>query len=480
MAKLGYRFPPLDVPKRSPLRFARETAPPLPELSELEVIRHFTRLSRANHGVEQGTVLLGGASVRYQPRFIDRLLAEPGLARLHPELPPELAQGALEIVHRVESLLIALTGMDACSARTGAGPEGLAVGLGVIRRFQETHGSRRRLVLVREDELALREPACLWAGYRPVPVRISERGVLEIEGTGGMERLLREHGRDIAALVLSNPGPHGHFESRVREIAQSLHELGAQVLLDGGGLHALFGVARAHDMGVDLVHWELHHAFATRPGAYGPDAAPLLCRHHLAPYLPGPRVIASPQSGPQRGETAKYMLEEPPQSVGRVRDGLGNFGSLCRALAYLLEQGGEGLKRGSRASVLNANYLRHRLSAHFDVLAPGPSLHEFIIGLPPHHGRAISEEALARAMVERGFHPPALGSFGGVPGAIRVEVTEAESLRELDAWADAFIAVVSAVRNGADIDHSGTEKFVGEMGRQVGSDGPQLPADDRH
>jgi glycine dehydrogenase subunit 2 len=346
----GYELPPLEVPKRAPLAYARTTSTDLPELGELDVVRHFTRLSSWNDSIDLGNATRPGPT-RYLPRIGEEIARLPGFADGHPASPIVELQGALAVMHSLETVLCQITGLDECSAQPPAGLPSRCAGLYMIRAFHEKHNSSRARVLVPEREMSVHARAVSAAGYEAIPLRSGNRGILELDE---FEAAIASHGREIAALLFTNPNSQGLFESHVVEISGLLHGIGAQVLLDGANLGSILAVARPREMGVDLLSWDLHRAFATPLGVSGPDAGPLLARAHLAPFLPAPRI---------RLRQEKYLLEDFPQSVGRIGEGIGNFGACLRALAYILHQGGDGLKRVSRASALNASYVRHRLSA---------------------------------------------------------------------------------------------------------------------
>lgn len=469
--RTGYLFPPLEVPKRSPLKYCRSVPAALPETSEMDVVRHFTRLSSWNTSADHGIVPTGLGVMKYQPRVNEEVARIAGFSALHPELPLAFCQGALEVIYRLEQLLLAMTGLDDCTTQTTAGSNGKCAGLLIIRRFLEDHGSSRKLVLVPESELATHAADCRFVGYEAVPVKSSPRGILEPENIASV---LDEHGREIAALLLTVPNYSGLFETEMAEITELIHGIGAQLFMDGSQMNSLLAVARPRDLGADLLHWNLHSAFATPCGSAGPDAGPILVRSHLAGYLPGPKI---------RKSGGKYFLEEQPNSVGRVREGFGNFGVLLRALAYILHQGSDGLKQISRAAVLNANYVRKRLSETIGLKGTDCSLQTFAIGTGEKSG-GIELETLGRALLDQGVHPPTLHCPEQEPKklskALLIEPTETESIQELDRLIDALASVTRAIQNGEErFDNAPTKAIVGKMGALGPNDRPVLSLDDR-
>jgi glycine dehydrogenase subunit 2 len=324
-------------------------------------------------------------------------------------------------------MLCDISGLDECSVQPAAGAHGEFTGLSIIRAFHQSHGSSRKLVLIPDTAHGTNPASCTLAGYEAVTLKSGEHGILELETVAGA---LEKYGRDIAALMVTNPNTLGIFESHIMEIAELLHGIGAQVYMDGANMNALMGVAKPRDMGVDVMQFNLHKTFSTPHGGGGPGAGPVAVRAHLAPYLPAPRV---------RSDGPSYTTEWPSTSIGRVKGGFGNFGMAVRALTYILHHGSDGLKKISRTAVLNANYLRARLSPYFTVPYDTPSFHECVLTDSRQAKHRVKTLQIAKALIDRGYHPPTIYFPLVVAGAMLIEPTETESLQELDRLADALI-----------------------------------------
>lgn len=467
--RVGFELPRLEVPRRTPTRYVRTKSAELPEVSELDVVRHFTRLSSWNYAIDLGTFPLGSCTMKYNPRINEEMAALPGFTEIHPEMPVELCQGALELIHRLEAALCAISGLDECSVQPAAGAQGELTGLLTIRRFHESHGSNRRYVLIPESAHGTNPASCTLAGYEAITLKCGSNGILAVDTVA---EAIQKHGRDIAAMMLTNPNTCGIFESNIADIAERIHSIGAQLYMDGANMNAILGVAKPRDMGVDVMQYNLHKTMSTPHGGGGPGSGPVAVRSHLAPYLPSPRI---------RLKDGKYVLETLPQSVGKVKSGFGNFGVLVRALTYIAHHGSEGLKRVSRNAVLNANYVRHRLSSHFEVPYATPNFHECLVT----DARQVKEKGvktlqIAKALIDRGYHPPTVYFPLVVSGAMLIEPTETESLAELDRLADAFIDIAERISSGEDtFDNAPNKSIVGKVDEVGAARKPILSLDDR-
>jgi glycine dehydrogenase subunit 2 len=467
--RIGFELPPLDVPRRTPVRYSRDQIAELPEVGELDVVRHFTRLSSWNYSIDSGTFPLGSCTMKYNPRINEEIAAMPGLSEIHPEVPPELCQGALEIIHRVEELLCDISGLDECSVQPAAGAHGEFTGLLLIRAFHEKHGSSRKLVLIPDIAHGTNPASCVLAGYQAVTLKSNSSGVLSVEA---VTEAIEKYGRDIAAVMLTNPNTAGLFEANIVEIADRLHAIGAQLYMDGANMNAILGVAKPRDMGVDVMQFNLHKTFSTPHGGGGPGAGPVAVKNHLAPYLPGPRV---------RWQEDRYLLETPPESIGKVKGSLGNFGVVVRALAYILSHGSDGLKRVSRSAVLNANYLRHRLSEYYQLAYSTPNFHECVFtDAKQQKSKSVKTLQIAKALIDEGFHPPTIYFPLVVSGAMLVEPTETESLQDLDRLVEAFIRIARAIESGEEnFEHAPSKTIVEKVDEVGAARHPVLSLDDR-
>jgi glycine dehydrogenase subunit 2 len=407
----------------------------MPELSELEVVRHFTHLSTWNHGIDTGFYPLGSCTMKYNPRSSEALARLPGFAALHPLPPPALCQGALELMYALERALSEIAGMDATALSPAAGAQGELCGMMVVRAWHQARGNPRRKVLIPDTAHGTNPASSALNGYAVVQLASGPDGRLHPET---VERAMDD---DVAAVMITNPNTLGVFESHVAEIAAIVHARGGLVYGDGANMNALLGVARPGDMGFDLVQYNLHKTFATPHGGGGPGSGPVAVKEALAPFLPLPVVVR---------EGAGYRLvtdpAERPQTIGKLREFWGNFGMFVRAWALLREWGPEGAKATAELAVLNAAYLRARLAGAYHLPYETPSLHEVVLDdkLQQEHG--VSTMDVAKRLVDHGFHPPTIYFPLVVHGALMIEPTETESKETLDAFAAAMLAIAEEAR----------------------------------
>ena len=434
--KKGYQLPDLDVPAVDAAEAlgsenVRAEIVGFPEVSEVEAIRHFTRLSTWNYAIDLGMYPLGSCTMKYNPRVNEEAARVEGLAWAHPYQPDEMAQGALEIVARLEAALAEITGMDAVTLQPAAGAHGELTGLLVARALLESRGGARKKVLVPDSAHGTNPATAAMAGYAVENIRSNARGTIDLEA---LARLVDE---DVAALMLTNPNTLGVFEENIRAIAEILHAKGALLYMDGANMNALMGVTRPGDNGVDVMHLNLHKTFATPHGGGGPGSGPVAVKRELERFLPLPRL---------KREGAQWRWDYArPSSIGRVRAFYGNFGVLVRALAYILAHGGEGLRNVTLDAALNANYIRHGIAAHYQVAAEAPSLHECVFSDARQARRGVHTGDIAKRLIDYGFHPYTVSFPLIVPGAMMIEPTETESKRELDLFIDALISIAREV-----------------------------------
>jgi glycine dehydrogenase subunit 2 len=434
--KRGYQLPELDVPAVNPAEAlgaanVRREIDGFPEVSEVEAIRHFTRLSTWNYAIDLGLYPLGSCTMKYNPRVNELVARLEGLAWAHPYQPEELSQGALEIMARLESALLEITGMDAVTLQPAAGAHGELTGILVIRAAHEERGNPRRRILIPDSAHGTNPATAAIAGYAVENIKSNERGLLDLE------TLARVVDDSVAALMVTNPNTLGVFEENIVRVAEILHAKGALVYMDGANMNALMGIARPGDFGVDVMHLNLHKTFSTPHGGGGPGAGPVAVKKHLEPFLPVPRLKRAGQ-----GWSLDY---DRPQSIGRVRAFYGNFGVLVRALAYILACGGPGLKAATMDAVLNATYLRKRLEAYFDLPRSAPSMHEVVFSDDRQAKQGVRNADIAKRLIDYGFHPYTVSFPLIVHGAMMIEPTETESKRELDLFADALISIAQEI-----------------------------------
>ena len=440
--KRGVELPPLDVPPvdaASALgaEFTRDTIDGFPEVSEIEVIRHFTRLSTWNFAIDLGMYPLGSCTMKYNPRVNEYVARLDGLGSEHPMQPAEVAQGCLRILHDLQKCLLTITGMDAITLQPAAGAQGELTGLLMIRAYLQSQGNARKKVLIPDSAHGTNPASVVIAGYEVQNIKSNERGQIDTDH-------LREFCTDdVAALMLTNPSTIGVFEERIAEIAAILHERGALLYMDGANMNALAGVTRPGNFGVDVMHLNLHKTFSTPHGGGGPGAGPVMVKKILEPFLPIPVVV--------RKEDGRYALDQNrPQSVGRVRAYCGNFGVLLRALAYTLAYG-PGIRQATEDAVVNANYIRKQLEDVFELPYDLPSMHEVVFSDAWQKKNGVNTMDIAKRLIDYGFHPYTTAFPLIVPGAMMIEPTESESKEECDLFIDAMRAIATEAETNPEL-----------------------------
>jgi len=436
--RCGFSLPRRDVDP-APIDAALVGEPPdLPELSEPDVVRHYTRLSQWNVGVDTTFYPLGSCTMKYNPKVHEKVAALPGFAGAHPLLPAALSQGALGLMYDLEQYLAEITGMDAVTLQPAAGAQGELTGLLLIEAYHRSRGEPRSKILIPDTAHGTNPASAALCGYRPVPVASDARGILSVQA---VEALMDE---DVAGIMVTNPNTLGLFEENFREVAAVVHARGGQVYCDGANLNALLGVVRLGELGADVMHVNLHKTFSGPHGGGGPGAGPVCVRQHLAPFLPVPRVA--------RDEAGGYALDaNRPESVGRVHASYGNFGVLVRAYAYIRSLGPQGLARVSQLAVLNANYLRVRLREVLQLPYDRPCMHECVFTDERQRAHKVTTLDLAKRLIDYGFHPPTVYFPLVVGGALMIEPTETESKETLDAFVAAVRAVAAEAAEDPDL-----------------------------
>jgi len=427
--RLGAALPELDVPEAMlPAGALRKAAPELPEASEHDVVRHYTRLSRLNVCVDTHFYPLGSCTMKYNPRAGERLAADERLAAAHPYQADGDVQGILQILWDLERYLAEIAGLPHVTLAPAAGAHGEVTGMMVIAAYHRDRGGGRRKVLIPDSAHGTNPASAATCGYEAVTVPSGGDGRIDVEA------LKRLAGADTAALMVTNPNTLGIFESGIREIADAIHGAGALVYMDGANLNAIMGIARPGDFGVDVMHFNPHKTFSTPHGSGGPGAGPVAVTQALEPYLPVPFVA--------KRASAFCLSADRPKSIGRVRSFAGNIAVLVRAYLYIRSMGPEGLRRAAETAVLNSDYLRAKLSKLLPAAYATPTLHEFVLS-----GRRLAKQGVrtldvAKRLLDYGFHPPTVYFPLVVEEALMIEPTETESLETLDAFAAAFAAIL--------------------------------------
>jgi len=441
----GYTLPRLQVPEKDvaaliPAELVRQQPARLPELSENEVVRHFIELSQLNYHIDKGFYPLGSCTMKYNPKINEDVPRFSCLKDLHPLQTDALDQGALSLMDELSQYLCEIAGMKAVSLQPAAGAHGELTGLMLIRGFHEDQGNPRQTVLIPDSAHGTNPASVTIAGYNAVQIRSNADGVVDIED-------LKKHlDENVAALMLTNPNTLGLFETQLADIVALLNDVGALLYMDGANLNALLGIVRPGDVGVDVLHFNLHKTFATPHGGGGPGSGPVGVSEKLVDFLPVPRIV-------KRGE--QFGLEESfAKSIGRVHSFYGNFGVMVKAYVYIRMLGNQGLKRVSENAIINANYLKARLKQYFDIPYSGTPMHEFVMSGSRQKKQGVSTLDIAKRLLDFGFHAPTVYFPLIVNEALMIEPTETESLEMLDAFTDALIRILDEVEKDPELVHT--------------------------
>ncbi|MBO0910431.1 MAG: aminomethyl-transferring glycine dehydrogenase subunit GcvPB [Acidobacteria bacterium] len=440
--KAAWKLPPLDVPEADTSkllgRAERTDLGNMPEVSEIEIIRHFTRLSTWNYAIDLGMYPLGSCTMKYNPRVNEVVSRLEGISNGHPYQPEKISQGALRIMKTVSDCLLEITGMDAITLQPAAGAHGELTGLLMVRAHHDSQGKSPKTVLIPDSAHGTNPATAAMVGYRIGNLKSNSAGIVDI---GGLEALATE---DVAALMLTNPNTLGVFEQEIHKIADILHSKGALLYMDGANMNALVGKVRPGDFGVDVMHLNLHKTFSTPHGGGGPGSGPVAIKKFLEPFLPRP-VVESRADG-----TLGFDYDRP-KSIGRVRSFYGNFGMFVRALAYILANGPDGLRETTEDAVLNANYIRRGLEGTYDLPYSSPSMHEVVFSDKLQAKKGVRTMDVAKRLIDYGFHPYTAAFPLIVAGAMMIEPTESESKEELDLFIEAMQSIAREVEEDAEL-----------------------------
>src|SRR5271169_5899551 len=427
--KAAWKLPPLDVPEVDTAKLLgrqeRKDLGDMPEVSEIEIIRHFTRLSTWNYAIDLGMYPLGSCTMKYNPRVNEFVARVEGLANGHPYQAEKISQGALRIMKTLSDCLLEITGMDAITLQPAAGAHGELTGMLLVRAYHQSHGNARKKILIPDSAHGTNPATAAVCGYEVANLKSNAHGMVDLDE---LERMVDE---DTAALMLTNPSTIGVFESDIKKIADSLHAKGALLYMDGANMNALVGKARPGDFGVDVMHLNLHKTFSTPHGGGGPGSGPVACKKILEPFLPLPVLVTKPDG------TLGYDYNRP-QSIGRVRMFYGNFGMHVRALAYIMANGPDGLRQTTEDAVLNANYIRKGLEDSYDLPYKTPTMHEVVFSDRLQTPKGIKTGDIAKRLIDYGFHPYTVSFPLVVAGALMIEPTESESKESLDLFIEAM------------------------------------------
>jgi len=428
----GMSLPRRDVDS-SPLdKGLMGEGPDFPGLSEIDVVRHYTRLSQWNFGVDSGMYPLGSCTMKYNPKINEKMAGLAGFAGAHPLLPSELSQGALRLMSELKRFLSEITGMDAVSLQPAAGSHGELAGMLIFHAYHESKGEARSKVIVPDTAHGTNPASAALCGYKPVPVKSNELGILSPEAVA---EVMDE---DTAGIMITNPNTLGLFEENIIKIAEIVHDKGGLVYGDGANMNATMGIVRMGDIGIDVQHLNLHKTFSTPHGGGGPGSGPICVKKHLEPFLPVPRVVED--------DGVYSFSEDFPQSIGRLHAFYGNFGIMVRAYSYIITMGRDNLKKASRLAVLNANYLKEKLKGVFELPYDRPCMHECVFSDKFQKEYKITTLDMVKRLIDYGFHPPTVYFPLVVDGAIMVEPTETESKEDLDLFIEACKAIVNEAK----------------------------------
>ncbi len=440
----GMSIPESDVPSAAvPSELCNEGID-FPDLSEGEVVRHYTRLSQWNFGVDTGMYPLGSCTMKYNPKVNEKHAAAEEITSAHPLIDDEYCQGTLRIIYESQNFLAEITGLDAVSVQPAAGAHGELAGMLIFESYHQSKGKKRSKILMPDTAHGTNPASAALCGYKPVPIKSDARGILVVDQ---IRELMDE---ETAGIMITNPNTLGLFEENIREIAEIVHAKGGLVYGDGANMNAIMGIVDLKKCGVDVLHLNLHKTFSTPHGGGGPGAGPVCVVEELAKYLPSPLV---------EFDGTSYRQVVNPESVGRMHGFHGNYGVLVKAYVYILTMGAEYLKKASQYAVLNASYVKVKLKDHLHLAYDRPCMHEAVFSDKNQHDSGVSTLDIAKRLMDCGYHPPTIYFPLVVPGAIMIEPTETESLEELDAFVEVVKNVVSEAEKDPELLHSSPRRF---------------------
>jgi glycine dehydrogenase subunit 2 len=469
--RMGFSLPPLDVDETPldeiiPREFQRDDhLAGMPEVTEVDVIRHFTRISTWNYSIDQGMYPLGSCTMKYNSRLNEKVARIAGFANLHPLASEAEAQGALEVIYELQQYLAEITGLPGISLQPAAGAHGEMTGIMIIRAFIDARdgkdkSAQRRTMLIPDSAHGTNPASAHLSGFTVKTIRSTSEGLTDLDHL----RELCAHG-DVAGLMLTNPNTLGLFERNIREICNIVHDAGGLVYMDGANMNALVGVARPGDMGVDVIHLNLHKTFSTPHGGGGPGSGPCCCTKELEPFLPVPRIVKVENGDASNSKSQipdsrsdfnsqipDYRLDfDHPQSIGRVKAFYGNYGMMLRALAYILTHGRDGLRDATEAAVLNARYIAHALVSDYDKPFESDPMHEVVFTDKRQARKGAHTLDIAKRLIDYGFHPMTIYFPLIVSGAMLIEPTESVGRLELDQFIDAMRSIAQEAQDDPEL-----------------------------
>lgn len=427
--KRGCNLPECDVPEKPleeliPKDFLRDRPAELPEVSEPELVRHFTNLSSMNHHVDKNLYPLGSCTMKYNPKVNDAIASKPGFADIHPEQPVETIQGALQLYYELEQILCGITGMDAFTLQPAAGSHGELTGVMIMSKYHQSKGERRKYVIIPDSAHGTNPASVAMGGFETLEVRSNERGLVDVDD---LRSMISE---EVAGMMLTNPNTLGLFEEDIVEIVELLHSVDALMYMDGANMNALLGITRPAEMGFDITHLNLHKTFSTPHGGGGPGSGPIGVTAELEQYLPTPTIVYDE-------EFERYDFDwDRPEAIGKIHGFYGNFGMMARAYTYIRMLGPRGLRAIAENAIINANYLREQLREEFHHPFTQHCMHEFVMSGTPQKKRGATTKDIAKRLLDYGFHAPTVYFPLIVTEALMVEPTESETKDTLDRFAE--------------------------------------------
>ena len=429
----GVTLPPTDVPDiklsdKIPDNLIRKERANLPELSEPDVVRHFVNLSVKNHHVDRDFYPLGSCTMKYNPKINDAMASLPGFIGLHPDQSESSVQGALQLMYELEQLLIKTTGLNAVTLQPSAGSQGEFVGILMMKKYHMDNNEDRKYIIIPETAHGTNPASVILGGFKTRKVKSDDRGRVDIED------LKNNLDKDVGGMMLTQPNTLGLFEDNILQITKMVHDVGGLMYMDGANLNALIGISLPGKMGFDIAHINLHKTFSTPHGGGGPGAGPIAVVEKLKKYLPFPLISKS--------DDGIYSLNyDIPNSIGPIHSYFGNFGILVRAYVYIRTLGESGLKSMTRNAILNANYLKSKLSENFDIPFPEGTMHEFVASGVKQKSRGVKVIDIAKALLDYGYHAPTIYFPNNIPEAMMIEPTESESKETLDDFIHALLEI---------------------------------------
>jgi glycine dehydrogenase subunit 2 len=442
--RTAFSLPRRDVKEHPVDENLKGNGPDFPDLSEVDIVRHYIRLSQWNFSVDSGMYPLGSCTMKYNPKTNERQASQPGFALAHPLLPESLSQGVLKLMSEMERYLTEITGMDATTLQPAAGAQGELTGMLLFYAYHKSKAKPRSKILVPDTAHGTNPASASLCGYRPVLVKSNERGVLSPQA---VDEAMDE---DVAGIMVTNPNTLGLFEENIKAVADIVHAAGGLVYCDGANMNAVMGIVNMGDLGVDVLHLNLHKTFSSPHGGGGPGSGPVCVRKPLEPFLPVPRVV---------NKNGKYALSENfPDSIGKVHAFYGNVGVMIRAYSYILSMGPEGLKKASQLAVLNAAYIKENLKGTFHLPYNRPCMHECVFSDKLQEPYRVTTLDMVKRLMDYGFHPPTIYFPLVVPGAIMIEPTETESKEDIDLFIESMKAIAREAQENPELLHAAPQK----------------------